>query len=262
MTTEPNIGTQVAIKFLRNYHEFGSRAHLVTARLLTREIEATLDPEERKLLAVKVFSEFMASLEDLGAISIAIRHRDEGVGLVYSYLTYSLRSEKLSPPTTLPRIFELLASGDGLVNGLRLPLLTEILKALPAFEGTLIPTMYREANIALAQAAAVYLAQDKALVRAYNKTKHGFVVVSDQHCFQPDPPKTETESSWIVAKNPDYDPSHPAGIPVVELFAVRLKDVRNTLDRMPVIRGALMFITELTAVLLELNLITSADTKA
>ncbi len=262
MEDELNIGTQVAIRFLRNYNEFGSRAHLLTATLLSSAIERTSDPDECKLLAVKIFSEFMASLEDLAAMSIAIRHRDEGVGLVYSYLTYGLPKVKLSPPTTLSQMFKLFTSGNGLVDGLRLPLLADIIKAHPALEEQLVPTMYREANVALAQAAAVYLAQDQALVRAYNKTKHGFVVVSDRHTFQSDPPKIEKGDAWIVAKNPDYDPLHPSGAPVVELFVSRVTDVKPTLDRIPMIRGALMFVTELTAVLLEGKIITTADSKA
>ena len=93
MIIEPNVGKEVATKFLRNYHEFGSRAHPITVASLSATIEETANAEDCKLLAVKIFSEFMAALEDLGAMSIAIRHRDEGVGLVYSFLTYGSPTE-------------------------------------------------------------------------------------------------------------------------------------------------------------------------
>ncbi len=261
MTTEPDVGTQVAIKFLRNYHEFGSRVHLLAVTVLSEAIEKATDTADQKLLAIKVFSEFMSALEDLGAMSIAIRHRDEGMGLVYSFLTYGMAKDKSAPPTTLRQIYEILKSGDGLVSGLRLPPLEEIFKTHRLSSQEDIPTMYRETNIALSQAAATYLAQDHALVRAYNKTKHGFVVVSDFHTFGPASPKVMNDTAWIAARNPDYD-SNPAGSSVVELFAVHLYDVRPILDRIPVIRGALMFMTELAAVLLENGLISSADSRA
>lgn len=261
MKDEINIGTQVAIKFLRNYHEFGSRAHILTIRSLSEAIDRTSDADDRKLLTVKVFSEYMAALETLGAMSIAIRHRDEGVGLVYSFLTYGSR-EKFTPSTSLNKIFEILKAGNGVKDGLKLPSFEEISIAFRGFIEPTIETLYRESNIALSQAAAVYLAEKRALVRAYNKTKHGFVVVSDQHTFQPDPQKIIEDVAWIVAKNPSYDPSEPGRTPVVELFATRQIDVKITLERIPVIRGALMFITELTAFLLEEGIITSADSKA
>lgn len=262
MTVELDVGTQVAIKFLRNYHEFGSRAHLLTATSLSAAIEKTTEMDDQKLLAIKIFSEFMGALEDLGAMSIAIRHRGEGVGLVYAFLTYGLPRVKSAPPTTLPQIFEILRLGDGLVSGLRLPPLEEIFRTHRLSSQEDIPTMYKEANIALSEAAAVYLAQDQAAVRAYNKTKHGFVVVSDSHTFGSSPPSVLNDTAWIAARNPDYDASIPANNHVVELFAIHLADVKSMVDRIPVIRGALMFMTELTAVLLENCLISTADSKA
>lgn len=262
MTTQPNVGTQVAIKFLRNYHEFGSRVHLLTATILSETIEKATDTNDQKLLAIKVFSEFISALENLGAMCIAIRHRDEGLGFVYSFLTYGMTKDKSAPPTTLRQMFEMLKSADGLVNGLRLPPLEEIFKTHRLSSQEDIPTMYRETNIALSQAAATYLAQDQAAVRAYNKTKHGFVVVSDFHTFSPAPPKVMNDTAWIAARNPDYDPSSRAGSSVVELFPIHLYNVKHILDRIPVIRGALMFTTELAAVLLENGLISSADERA
>ncbi len=261
MTTQPDVGTQVAIKFLRNYHEFGSRVHLLTATVLSKAIEKATDTDDQKLLAIKVFSEFMSALENLGAMCIAIRHRDEELGIVYSFLTYGMTKDKSAPPTTLRQIFEILKSGDGLVSGLHLPPLEEVFKTHRLSSQEDILTMYRETNIVLSQAAAMYLAENQALVRAYNKTKHGFVVVSDFHTFGPASPKVMNDTAWIAARNPDYDSSSHTGSPV-ELFPVHLYDAKQILNRIPVIRGALMFITELAAVLLENGLISSADSRA
>jgi hypothetical protein len=136
------------------------------------------------------------------------------------------------------------------------------LRSLSLSIESIIEDMYRETNIVLSQAASVYLNERQTIVRAYNKTKHGFVVVPDRHTFQPEPPELVDDTAWIVAKNPNYDASKPGDIPLVELFATRQIDVKPIIERIPVIRGALMFITELTAFLLEEGVITSADSKA
>lgn len=261
MSDSTDIGTSVAVRFLRDYQGFGSRGHLLAASSVSSSLASAQDSDTRKLLAVKLFAEFMAALENLGGLCIAVRHRDEGAGIVYSFLTYGT-SAPLAPPTTLSAIYNLVRDGDGLSVGLGLPSLAEIISAHQQFSESTLPTMYNEANILLSQAANVYLIDDRALVRAYNKTKHGFVVVNDQHIFQPDPPSVDPNIAWIAAKNPSYDPRNPELVPVVELFAVRLDQVRATLDRLPSIRGALRVIAELTAELLELQIITCADSQA
>ncbi len=256
-----DIGTSVAVRFLRDYQGFGSRGHLLTASSLSASIASTQDQDARKLLAVKVFAELMASLENLGALCIAVRHRDEGVGLVYSFLTYESKAP-LAPTTTVRAMYDLVRDGHGLTRGLRLPSLADIIAAREEFAESTLPTMYNEANVLLSQAANVYLVDERALVRAYNKTKHGFVVVNDHQLFQPDPPSIDPGTAWIVAKNPSYDPQSPELAPVVELFGVRLDDVHLTMERLPSIRGAMRVIAELTAELLELGIITSADSQA
>ena len=64
--------------------------------------------------------------------------------------------------------------------------------------------------------------------------------------------------SWIVDLNPRYDGSNQ----VVELFAVRTNVFEGIIERVTTIRGAIMTICELTAILLEQGIITSADSKA
>ena len=56
----------ITIKFLRDYQGFASRGHLVTASALRERLNTTDDADERKLLAVRIYSEFIAALEDLG----------------------------------------------------------------------------------------------------------------------------------------------------------------------------------------------------
>lgn len=256
-----DVGTMVAVRFLRDYQGFGSRGHLVAASSISDAIASTQEPDAQKLLAVKLFTEFMAALEGLGALCIAVRHRDEGAGLVYSYLTYGTRAP-LAPTTTLSEIYSIVREGDGLSAGLNLPSLGEITDAHAEFSNSALSRLYFEANVLLSQASNIYLIEDRALVRAYNKTKHGFVVVNDQNIFQPDLPSIDSNIAWIVAKNPSYDPRDSELAPMVELFAVRLDQVQATLDRLPSIRGAIRVIAELTAELLELRIITCANSRA
>ena len=59
-----------------------------------------------------------------------------------------------------------------------------------------------------------------------------------------------------------YDLSSPKGSNVVELFAVKTDQVEAIIGKEAAIRGAIMTICELTAVLLERGVFTSADSKA
>ncbi len=99
------------LKFLFDYTEFGCKAHFLAASSLYSSFLSSEDMDYKKILAVKIFSEFMSLLEDIGALAIAIRHRDDGVGILYSFLTYGNNST-YSPPTTISKIYQLLISGN------------------------------------------------------------------------------------------------------------------------------------------------------
>ncbi len=86
--------TLMTIEFLRDYASFGSRGHLLLVQAIEEKMRAVDDANAKKLLTVKIYQEFMSALEDLGALCIAIRHRDEGMGLVYNYLTYGQKQKK------------------------------------------------------------------------------------------------------------------------------------------------------------------------
>lgn len=248
MLPKSDIGTQVAIKFLRDYHEFGSRSHLLTALALKTAIDSNLDDDDKKVLAVKLFAEYISALEDLGAMCIAIRHRDEDMGLVYSFLTYR--------PTNV-EMFKFFQSDDGLTTGLRLPSLNDIISADPSLLKIRFQDLYHEANDELKLAADTYLKNNYALVRAYNKTKHGFVVVNDRHTFQDDPKLIQQGVAWVAAKKLHYNPETDSTF--IELFSLSLESSQSFFDHIVKTRAAVMVITEIAATLLEKGVITSAD---
>lgn len=255
------VGTQVATQFLREYAEFGSRGHLLTTLALQEAIGSSGDEDVKRILSVKVYSEFIAALEDLAALCIAVRERDKGVGLVYAYLTYGRRG-KYFPESTVVEMFELLRAGDHFLRSLNLPTLDEMLQAEPELANSPAPQLIDELNKLLPMAANAYLHEQGAFVRAYNKTKHGFVVVKDWHLFEPEESSVIPNTSWIVTDNPEYHPDESPERPVVELFSVELKNVDAMVERLQSVRGAVVSICSLVAQLLDSGAITCADDTA
>ena len=143
---ELEIGTKIAIRFLRDYEEFGSLGHLYAADAMLAVIQAANNSDKKKLLAAKIYSEYMAALEDLGALCIAVRHRDEGVGIIYNYLTYEIK-KKSAPPTSVEEIYGLVKNGGGLKTALRLPLLDEIIQRTSTLDMNILSMHYKECNI-------------------------------------------------------------------------------------------------------------------
>lgn len=256
-----DVGTRVAIDFLEDYAQFGSRGHLLTALALQAAIRGSNDEDVKRILSVKVYAEFIAALEDLAAICIAAREREEGVGLVYAYLKYGTRG-RYSPNTTIREMFQQLKSKGHFLARLNLPTVQELQKSAPDLWSSPASQLIKELDKLLPMAANAYLHQEGAFVRAYNKTKHGFVVVKDQHTFQPEETKIVSETAWIVSDNPDYHPDNAPDLPVVELFSVELKNVDAMVERMQAVRGAVVSICLLISQLLERGLISSADNQA
>jgi hypothetical protein len=138
-----------------------------------------------------------------------------------------------------------------------LPALKDLIANNPELSETIVPQVYSEANILLSQASQAYLHEERAFVRAYNKTKHGFVVINDKHIFQADPSKINQKRSWIVSDVPKYDPAKDPNSSMVELFSVELKDVDPMIERIGVIRGAVVALCDITLYLLEQEVITT-----
>lgn len=257
-----NIGRAVVLNFLNEYGQFGAKGHLAAAEALMHRIRASRDDDERRLLAVKIYAEFIAAMEDIGALCIAIRHRQDSAGLVYAYLTYGQVRRPGSPATKLNKLFEAALDGNGLANALELPDLSTVFRNVPSIKHFPTPSLYEEANKVLAMVAKAYLHDNGAYVRAYNKTKHGFVVVKDEHMFQPDPPHIDPEIAWIVAENPNYHPREKVDQPVVELYSVNIKDVVAMVDRIRLISSLASLICHITKILLSNDIIQSNDDKA
>lgn len=254
--SKQNKDNSITLRFLRDYQGFASRGHLVTASALRERMHTSDEADERKLLAVRVYAEFIAALEDLGALCIAIRHRNDDMGLVYGYLTYGQTRNAHAPKTSLREIFKLISTGNVLAVTLCLPTIKDISQAAPELMETALPQLYAETNMILNQVGKTYLHDNGTLVRIYNKTKHGFVVISDDHVFDP---KHGTGSvldgTWIVVNNPNYLPHQDPEDRMVELFLAEESQVDLLIDRITEVRGAVRTLCELTALLIERGII-------
>jgi len=242
MQDESEAGS-VVIRFLDHYRKFGSGGHSWTAQVLKAAIDQAPSPARKKLLAVKVYAEFMSAIEDLGALCIAIRHRDDRNGLIYAYLTCGQRGNPYAPDTSLRDIFELMQPGLGFASALKVPSLQELL----------------EDNPALNESPVLYLFDARGLVRAYNKTKHGFVVVEDSNIFQSDTPDIAESTVWIVVDNPDFTRDSATISSPVELYEIRLGDIDPMIDRIATIHGAVVGLCELVNYFLDRRLVSAAD---
>ncbi len=136
------------------------------------------------------------------------------------------------------------------------------MKLLPEVSQAMLSQLYKETNILLVQAGKLYLVEDGDLVRAYNKTKHGFVIVSDEYVSQFDKHTTiHSEGCWIVTDNPAYNMDKNAKHNAIQLFLVDESLTKPLIQRIGEIRGAVMTLCELTAQLLEQDVITTGNDK-
>jgi hypothetical protein len=251
--------SSMILRFLDDYVYFGSFGHLLTAQTLLSAIQSTTDVRNQKLLAVKVYSEFGGAIEDLVAMCIAIRHRDDPNGLIYAYLTYgqSQRRNPLAPSTQVREMLRHFEAKDGLVTGLQLPSLEQILASDPSLGNSTLPPCYQEVNNLLAKVAEMYFTDDEALVRVYNKTKHGFVVVEDVNLLFGKLPDIRKDQTWIIGDNPNFRGEQTPNDCPIERTEIRLYDVAPLIDRIATIRSAVFATCQIVIYLLRRGLITA-----
>ncbi|MBW7884653.1 MAG: hypothetical protein H3C34_18845, partial [Caldilineaceae bacterium] len=163
-----------------------------------------------------------------------------------------------APSTQILEIFKLMQQGEALASALELPPLEDILSLDPTLRDTMLPELYRQANTLLAMVSKAYLADEGAYVRAYNKTKHGFVVVDDPNLFGDNPSASEDDKAWIIADNPAFRQLNPPSDEApIELYDVSLAHVDPMVDQIETIRGAVEVLCQLVIYLLEQDAISA-----
>jgi hypothetical protein len=268
MATRDAADTNPAIVFLDHHAAYGGRSHLETALALSIALDTIIDDDVKTMLAVKVYAEFISSLEDFGALCVAVHHRESIQGIIRSYLRYDQHRVKPAPSICVSGIFKLALPPDRIQTALRLPQLADVLAQTPKAIHDNVIRAYQETDRLLLEVAKTYLFDGQAYIRAYNKAKHGFVVDRDTRWLHPDGSAISPGETWIIAERAserDSGPSTPQSStppvrqPSLELLSVKVTDVRPLILRINTVGTAVVVVCELVTTLLRHGVLHCTD---
>ncbi len=106
--------------FLDNYAKFGAKAHRTVAEALFRS-QALADPDDRKVIGMRIVEEYLNAAQDLMALYLALRRRHEQP-LLTTFTNFELNAASVSA-------FRILTTGrtsDELLRDLQLPTLADV----------------------------------------------------------------------------------------------------------------------------------------
>ena len=110
----------VEVAFLDNYAKFGAKAHRTVAEALFRS-QALADPDDRKVIGMRIVEEYLNAAQDLMALYVALRRRHE-----QPLLTTFTNFELTAPSVAAFRILTAGRSSDELLRDLQLPTLADV----------------------------------------------------------------------------------------------------------------------------------------
>jgi len=110
----------IEIAFLDNYAKFGAKAHRTVAEALFRS-QALADPDDRKVIGMRIVEEYLNAAQELMALYVALRRRHE-----QPLLTTFTNFELSAPSVAAFRILTAGRSADELLRDLRLPTLSDV----------------------------------------------------------------------------------------------------------------------------------------
>jgi hypothetical protein len=181
--------------FVEGHWEYGALVHRSAAEALVEKLgllEAS-DVTTRHTTFLKLFAEYAGCLETYGAWGWSLQNREERGGLFRAYFSYANND--------IAAFFRRLeAHEDGtLIDFLMLPPEEIILEAAANVMGKEAVEPTREMLTVqyehLQEAADLYLSEDRVVIEAYNKTKHGAVMA---RLFEPENPGTFE----VILRNP------------------------------------------------------------
>ena len=106
--------------FLDNYAKFGAKSHRTVAEALFRA-QALADPDDRKVIGMRIVEEYLNAAQDLMALYVALRRRHE-----QPLLTTFTNFELNAPSVAAFRILTTGRSSDELLRDLQLPTLADV----------------------------------------------------------------------------------------------------------------------------------------
>lgn len=174
---------ELDLEFLKDFASFGVYNHKLVAEILADSMKDG-DDSGKKIISVKIYSEFISAIEDFAGLCVAIR--DQGkMSVLGSYLFFGtkFKGRKIFGPANFFRHTE--DEKDDLDKWLKFPKLSVLQEKYDADRYRWILNGYRDIKSAINQAGMWYRIENRMAVGAYNKIKHGFVVTQG---FKPDPP--------------------------------------------------------------------------
>ena len=106
--------------FLDNYAKFGAKSHRTVAEALFRS-QALADPDDRKVIGMRIVEEYLNAAQDLMALYVALRRRHEQP-LMATFTNFELSA----PSVAAFRILTAGRSPDELLRDLQLPTLADV----------------------------------------------------------------------------------------------------------------------------------------
>ena len=110
----------VEISFLENYARFGAKAHRTVAEALFRS-QALADPDDRKIIGMRIVEEYLNAAQELMALYLAMRRRHE-----QPLLTTFMNFELNAPSVAAFRALTLGRSSTELLRDLQLPSFSDV----------------------------------------------------------------------------------------------------------------------------------------
>ena len=110
----------VEISFLENYARFGAKAHRTVAEALFRS-QALADPDDRKVIGMRIVEEYLNAAQELMALYLAMRRRHE-----QPLLTTFMNFELNAPSVAAFRALTLGRSSTELLRDLQLPSFSDV----------------------------------------------------------------------------------------------------------------------------------------
>ena len=108
------------IAFLDNYAKFGAKAHRTVAEALFRS-QALADPDDRKVIGMRIVEEYLNAAQELMALYVALRRRHDQP-LIKTFMNFELNGASVGA-------FRVLTAGrttDDMLRDLQLPTMADV----------------------------------------------------------------------------------------------------------------------------------------
>jgi hypothetical protein len=266
-----------AINFLRDYSNFGSWGNFSIASLILENYQKSEEDWPKKLLALKMAQEFASSIENLGAICVSIKHRNENAGIIFNLLSYDTFYEG-APSTRIRDFFYRMKRGNQFFKELGFPSPEEFddmgldLHKFGTQEYWKHPDYplldnegeennwesYYQIQYWIESAADNFLRDKGSLYKSYAKLKHGFMTVENGKSLSFKGPDISNDSAYVIRSFPSkyIDGNFSASIGLTKFPISNIEELFSAIWFLGSVSRTLCL---LSAEMIEMGIISSND---